>query len=491
MIYELTFQNGGVCYNSDMVFSSLTFLLIFLPATLAVYFVCRNIHYRNLVLLITSLVFYAWGEPIYLLVMILVTMFVYFGAILIQSLRSRTAKKVVLSFGLALALGSLFYFKYAAFFANQILPFLGVNVELAMQRLPIGISFYTFQAISYLVDAYRGKIRVQRNYARLLLYVACFPQLIAGPIVEYADIEYELTARQTTLDEFSNGMRRFALGLCKKVLVANILGEMLKDLPAAGSSVAAAWLTSLVFAMQIYFDFSAYSDMAIGLGHVLGFRYQENFNYPYISRSVSEFWRRWHISLGRFFREYVYFPLGGSRKGRTRTTFNLLLVWTLTGLWHGASWNFVLWGFYYGILIALEHGALRHTVQKTPRILATCLTLIAVLFGWALFYQTDLSLCLNQVLAMIGLSNASGSLRFVGWIDGETILALRTYTFFPLIAAVLCLPILPWLEQRMSHRLRLQRTAHLLSTIALTVGIILCIMNLVSDSYNPFLYFRF
>ena len=474
-----------------MVFSSLTFLLIFLPVTLAVYFVYRNIRYRNFVLLIASLLFYAWGEPVYLFVMILVTLFIYLGAIMIQTLNSKAAKKAVLSLTLVLALGSLFYFKYAAFFANQILPSIGVDARIAEQRLPIGISFYTFQAISYIVDAYRGKVRIQRNYAKLLLYVACFPQLIAGPIVEYADIEYELTARQTTLDDFSNGMRRFSLGLCKKVLIANILGEMLKELPDAGASVAAAWLTSGIFALQIYFDFSAYSDMAIGLGHVLGFRYQENFNYPYISRSVSEFWRRWHISLGRFFREYVYFPLGGSRKGCARTTLNLLVVWTLTGLWHGASWNFVLWGFYYGILIALEHGVLRRAVQKTPRILATCFTLIAVLFGWALFYQTDLNQCLSQVLAMIGLSNASGVLRFVAWMDGKTLLALRTYTFFPLIAVILSVPILPMLERMMSHRLRLQRTAHLLSTIALTIGILLCIMNLVSDSYNPFLYFRF
>jgi alginate O-acetyltransferase complex protein AlgI len=480
-----------LCYNIPMVFSSLTFLLIFLPATLAVYFACRSVRFRNVVLLIASLVFYAWGEPVYVFVMAFVTLAVYAGALAFGAVKSPALKKLFLILSLILSLGALFYFKYVAFFADQLLPVFGVSVTMPAPRLPIGISFFTFQAISYVVDAYRKRVRIQRNYALLLLYVACFPQLIAGPIVEYADIEYELTARQTTLDDFSGGMRRFALGLCKKVLIANILGEMLTALPAANASVSAAWLTSGIFALQIYFDFSAYSDMAIGLGRVLGFRYQENFNYPYISRSVSEFWRRWHISLGRFFREYVYFPLGGSRKGSNRTTFNLLLVWSLTGLWHGASWNFVLWGFYYGILIALEHGALKRAVKKTPRVLGIFFTLIAVLFGWALFYQTDLSLCLSQVLTMLGLSNAGGALGFAALIDDTTILALRTYTFLPLIAAVLSLPILPLLERAMSHRLRLQRTAHLLSTLLLSAGVVLSIMNLVADSYNPFLYFRF
>jgi alginate O-acetyltransferase complex protein AlgI len=266
---------------------------------------------------------------------------------------------------------------------------------------------------------------------------------------------------------------------------------MLALFPSANSSFSAAWLTSAVFALQIYFDFSAYSDMAIGLGRVLGFRYQENFNYPYIAQSVSEFWRRWHISLGRFFREYVYFPLGGSRKGRQRTSFNLLIVWTLTGLWHGASWNFVLWGLYYGILIALEHGILKHIVKKLPRALGIVLTLIAVLFGWTLFYQTDLTACGSQTMAMLGLVLKDGSLRLAPLIDGQTLYALRTYTVFPLIACLFALPILPAVERAMHHRLRLQRTVHLASSLALSAGVVLSIMNLIAESYNPFLYFRF
>ena len=393
---------------------------------LAVYFICRRIWWRNAVLLIGSLFFYAWGEPVFVLVMAGVAFIVYLGALASENVKNPAAKKALFILTLVVSLGGLVYFKYAAFFANQLLPVVGINAVMQSPRLPIGISFFTFQAVSYAVDAYRGNVRVQKNFALLLLYVSCFPQLIAGPIVQYADIEYELTERQTTLDDFSGGMRRFALGLCKKVLVANILGEMLSALPQADASFSAAWLTSIVFALQIYFDFSAYSDMAIGLGRVLGFRYLENFNYPYIARSVSEFWRRWHISLGHFFREYVYFPLGGSRKGNARTTLNLLFVWTLTGLWHGASWNFVLWGLYYGIWIALEHGLLKRAVKKTPRGVGIALTLIVVLFGWALFCQTDLNACADQMLAMLGLSRAGGALSFTAFTDHYTRYALRT-----------------------------------------------------------------
>ena len=474
-----------------MVFSSLTFLLLFLLAMLAAYFACRSIRLRNAVLLIGSLIFYAWGEPVFVLVMAFVTLVVYSGTLAFSSAKKTGTKRFLFALTLIVSLTALLYFKYAAFFVNQIFSLFGSSYVMQAPRLPIGISFFTFQAISYAVDAYRGKVRVQKNLARLLLYVSCFPQLIAGPIVQYADIEFELAERQTTLDDFSAGMRRFAIGLCKKVLVANMLGEMLSSMPDAGASVSAGWLTAIIFALQIYFDFSAYSDMAIGLGRVLGFRYQENFRYPYISSSVSEFWRRWHISLGQFFREYVYFPLGGSRKGARRTTLNLLIVWSLTGLWHGANWNFVLWGLYYGILIALEHGMLRYVVKRTPKPLGILLTLVAVLVGWVLFYQTDLTACARQLLAMLGIARQNGAIAFAGWMDAQTLQVLRTYTVFPLVAGVLSLPILPALERALRQRFRLQKTAQLLSVVLLTIGVVLSIMNLVSDSYNPFLYFRF
>lgn len=474
-----------------MVFSSLTFLLLFLPAILAAYFACRKIWWRNAVLLTGSLFFYAWGEPVYVLAMLFVALTVYGGTLLVTSAKRPGTRKLLFALTIAVSLSALLYFKYAAFFVNQILPIFGSTKVLTTPRLPIGISFFTFQALTYAVDAYRGEVRVQKNFALLLLYVACFPQLIAGPIVQYSDIEYELRERQTTLDDFTSGMRRFAIGLGKKVLIANILGEMLASLPSADASFTAAWLTSILFALQIYFDFSAYSDMAIGLGQVLGFRYQENFNYPYIARSVSEFWRRWHISLGRFFKEYVYIPLGGNRKGEARTTLNLLFVWALTGLWHGASWNFVLWGLYYGVFIALEHGVFRSAVKRIPRALGTALTLLVVLFGWALFYQTDLALCSRQMLAMLGLSNASGSLTFTALTDAASLQAVKTYTILPLVACVFCVPVLPKLKQAFDHRLRARRTAQLMETILLTLVVLLSILNLVADSYNPFLYFRF
>lgn len=474
-----------------MVFSSLTFLLLFLPAMLAVYFAFRSIRWRNAVLLIGSLLFYAWGEPVFVLVMVFVTFVVYAGTLAFSAAKTTLWKRILFFLTLIISLSGLLYFKYSAFFVNQVAALFGSASRMQTPRLPIGISFFTFQAITYAVDAYRGNVRVQKNYALLLLYVSCFPQLIAGPIVQYADIEFELSERQTTLDDFSGGMRRFAIGLCKKVLVANILGEMLSALPDAGASVAAGWMTTIVFALQIYFDFSAYSDMAIGLGRVLGFRYQENFRYPYIAHSVSEFWRRWHISLGQFFREYVYFPLGGSRKGKHRTTLNLLLVWSLTGLWHGASWNFVLWGLYYGILIALEHGVLKYVVKRRPRAVGIILTLLAVLFGWVLFYQTDLANCAKQMLVMLGIVYQNGAVSLAAGIDSTTLQALRTYTVFPLIACVLCVPILPALERFLRQRLRLLRAANFAAILLLTLGVVLSIMNLVSDSYNPFLYFRF
>ncbi len=474
-----------------MVFSSLTFLLLFLPLTLALYFVRRGMRWRNAVLLICSLVFYAWGEPVFVLAMLFVVLVVYAGALLYSRMEKPVPKKLMLFLTLLLALSGLLYFKYGAFFLNTVLPLFGSTSVASQARLPLGISFFTFQAITYAVDVYRGNAAAQKNPALLLLYISCFPQLIAGPIVQYSDIACELTERVTTLDDFSSGMRRFAVGLGKKVLLANVLGEMLSEMPSADASAAAAWMIAGLFALQIYFDFSAYSDMAIGLGRVLGFHYQENFRYPYLADSVSDFWRRWHISLGSFFREYVYIPLGGNRHGAARTVLNLLIVWFLTGLWHGASWNFVLWGLYYGCFIILERFAFQRSLRRVPRALRIAGTLIVVLFGWALFYQTDLSLCGRQMLAMLGLVQTGGALRFISALDTATVQVLRTYTGFPLIACALSLPILPRIKAALASNTRAWRTGQLFETLLLTAVIVLCVMNLVSDSYNPFLYFRF
>ncbi|MBQ3486892.1 MAG: MBOAT family protein, partial [Clostridia bacterium] len=320
-----------------MVFSGLTFLLLFLPSLLILYFMSRDLRWRNGVLVIFSLLFYAWGEPIMVLLLIGTTLFNYLIALLMVRTSAPGQKKLCLVLGVAGSLAGLLYFKYAGFFLSTLESLLSVHFSFAAPRLPIGISFYTFQILTYTVDVYRGKAGVQKSFWRLLLYVSCFPQLIAGPIVQYADVALALDERLTTGEDFFRGMRRFLLGLGKKVLLANTCGSfLLACLPAgaAPKSIGGAWLSALLYSLQLYFDFSAYSDMAIGLGRVLGFTYKENFLYPYVSVSPTEFWRRWHISLGSFFRDYVYIPLGGSRRGKGRRMLNLLVVWALTGLWH-------------------------------------------------------------------------------------------------------------------------------------------------------------
>ena len=346
-----------------MVFSSLTFLLLFIAAFILLYFLGDllfskskpNMRWKNYTLLIFSLLFYGWGEPVWILAMLFSTLVNYISARIITKTSTPWKRRAALAIGIIISLASLVYFKYAAFFANSFMDVFSISKELPTLVLPIGISFYTFQILTYTIDVYREDAPLQKNPLKLLLYVSCFPQLIAGPIVQYGDIANEISHRTTTADDFSYGMRRFVIGLGKKVLIANICGKALLGLPSADSmSFAGSWLFALLYALQIYFDFSAYSDMAIGLGRIIGFKYKENFNYPYIASSITEFWRRWHISLSGFFRKYVYIPLGGNRKGAKRTALNILIVWSLTGLWHGASWNFVLWGMYYGTLLLAE-----------------------------------------------------------------------------------------------------------------------------------------
>ena len=334
-----------------MTFSSLTFTTLFFPAVLILYFICIDLRWRNGVLLVASLIFYSWGEPIWVLAMIGSTAINYVAAMLIDRASSPGLRKTALVVGAAASLAVLFYFKYAAFLVNSVTSLFGVSFSIPVLELPIGISFYTFQVLTYTVDVYRDKSPVQRDPFKLMLYVSCFPQLIAGPIVQYSDVAVMLDERESTLEGFTEGMKRFAVGLSKKVLLANVCGLIIEELPSAagasGMSVLGAWYISVLYSLQLYFDFSGYSDMAIGMGRIFGFTYKENFNYPYISKSASEFWHRWHISLGSFFRDYVYIPLGGNRRGRARTALNLAIVWALTGLWHGASWNFVIWGAHY------------------------------------------------------------------------------------------------------------------------------------------------
>ena len=471
-----------------MTFSSLTFTTLFFPAVLILYFICTDLRWRNGVLLVASLIFYSWGEPIWVLAMIGSTAINYVAAMLIDRASSPGLRKTALVVGAAASLAVLFYFKYAAFLVNSVTSLFGVSFSIPVLELPIGISFYTFQVLTYTVDVYRGKSPVQRDPFKLMLYVSCFPQLIAGPIVQYSDVAVMLDERESTLEGFTEGMKRFAVGLSKKVLLANVCGLIIEELPSAagasGMSVLGAWYISVLYSLQLYFDFSGYSDMAIGMGRIFGFTYKENFNYPYISKSASEFWRRWHISLGSFFRDYVYIPLGGNRRGRARTALNLAIVWALTGLWHGASWNFVIWGLYYGVLIILEKLVLADFREKLPGAAQHIAALFLIVVGWTVFYYTDMG-CLGKHLgAMFGIGAA-------GLSDPVTMAVIRKHTVLPLIAAIASLPILPRLKAWLGKHEKLEGAADIVSLVCLTALMLLSMIFIVGQSYNPFIYFRF
>ncbi len=471
-----------------MTFSSLTFTTLFFPAVLILYFICTDLRWRNGVLLVASLIFYSWGEPIWVLAMIGSTAINYVAAMLIGRASSPGLRKTALVVGAAASLAVLFYFKYAAFLVNSVTSLFGVSFSIPVLELPIGISFYTFQVLTYTVDVYRGKSPVQRDPFKLMLYVSCFPQLIAGPIVQYSDVAVMLDERESTLEGFTEGMKRFAVGLSKKVLLANVCGLIIEELPSAagasGMSVLGAWYISVLYSLQLYFDFSGYSDMAIGMGRIFGFTYKENFNYPYISKSASEFWHRWHISLGSFFRDYVYIPLGGNRRGRARTALNLAIVWALTGLWHGASWNFVIWGLYYGVLIILEKLVLADFREKLPGAAQHIAALFLIVVGWTVFYCTDMG-CLGKHLgAMFGIGAA-------GLSDPVTMAVIRKYTVLPLIAAIASLPILPRLKAWLGKHEKLEGAADIVSLVCLTALMLLSMIFIVGQSYNPFIYFRF
>ena len=470
--------------DAVLVFSSLTFLFCFLPLLYLLLFLSPSPRWRNGVLIAASLLFYGWGEPVWILAMLFSTAVNYVCALLLDGTENRGLRKLYLVLGVIASVCFLFYFKYSAFLLRSVAALFHLPWTVEDRRLPIGISFYTFQILTYTVDVYRGKAPVLRNPLKLLLYISCFPQLIAGPIVQYGDVADQLDERHIRPDDFAAGMERFAVGLSKKVLLANICGAALEELPLAGTgaelSLAGAWLAAFLYTLQIYFDFSAYSDMAIGLGRTLGFHYKENFNFPYVSRSVTEFWRRWHISLGSFFRDYVYIPLGGNRRGKLRTAFNMLVVWSLTGLWHGASWNFVAWGAYYGVLLLLERFVLDRLLDKLPGFARWALTFVIVMLGWVIFYYTDFAAVLQHVGALFGRGT-------VGLTDPVTLAVLKKYTLFPLLAFLLSLPLLPALD-RVLTRYRLGRALRLVCVVLLFAG---SVLFLIGQSYNPFIYFRF
>ncbi|MBQ3079376.1 MAG: MBOAT family protein [Clostridia bacterium] len=495
-----------------MVFSSLTFLMFFLPLVMGLYFLRSNIRWRNGILLVSSLLFYGWSDPVWILAMLFSTFLNYVCALRIAKTKHSFIKRWYLFISMAGSLGLLFYFKYSAFTLNGLSALFGSDFRMDTPVLPIGISFYTFQVLSYTLDVYWEKTPVQKKPLRLLLYVSCFPQLIAGPIVRYDDIEQRLSKRYTSPDDFQAGMRRFVVGLSKKVLLANIAGAALNETVLAGSgtqlSFAGAWLSAFLYALQIYFDFSAYSDMAIGIGRVLGFEYKENFDYPYISRSAGEFWRRWHISLGTWFREYLMYPLMRSRifrkmsmkKSPNRskmyyrnkaTIICTMIVWMCTGLWHGASLNFVVWGLYYGLMMVLEKFVFDKILAKTPGVIKWFFTMIVALVSFVIFYYTDFSHVSQHLLAMVGLRAGEGGFGVVRLIDDKTVEVFKTYAVFMVIACACCLPVGKWIRDLLGKTTVTDRTANGIGTLILSGLLVMSILFLVGQSFNPFIYFRF
>ena len=463
-----------------MVFSSLIFLFIFLPATLAVYFLFRGRTIRNAVLLIASLFFYSWGEPEYAVLIILSIIINWILALLIARFGDR--RRLLLTLGVGINIAGLGLFKYAAFMITILNDAFNAALHVPEISLPIGISFYTFQAISYLVDVYRGQVKAQKNPLFFGAYLSMFAKLIAGPIVRYKQIETEIASRQEKLEEFVGGLRRFSIGLGKKVLIANTMGAIADRILSTGPFVGAipAWAGFIAYTFQIYFDFSAYSDMAIGLGQMFGFHFPENFNYPYVSRTVTEFWRRWHISLSTFFRDYVYIPMGGNRVGRGRWVFNLIVVWGITGLWHGASWNFVLWGLYWGALLVCEKLFLRGWREKAPNFLQHAFVILCFVFGWVIFRAGDFTLICGWFGAMFGAE---------GWGHPMTLNALNVLHKYPwfIVAAVGSTPAVGNLLKRAG------RTTAGCFFVDLWVGAILIwsILEIALGGFSPFLYFQF
>ncbi len=467
-----------------MVFSSPYFLFLYLPAVLFLYYI-TPLKRRNLALLILSLIFYGWGEPTYILIMFASTAIGYSHGILTERFRKqgrdRHARLAVAS-SLFWSLALLFFFKYWDFIAAA-LQGAGLNVMPILNlRLPIGISFYTFQTMSYTIDVYRGDAGVQRNLVNFGTFVALFPQLIAGPILKYKELGGQIDSRVHSCERFASGVQIFVVGLGKKVLLANSLGllwDACKAVPTAELTTAGAWLGILAFSLQLYFDFSGYSDMATGLGRMLGFEFPKNFDYPYISRSVTEFWRRWHISLGSWFRQYVYIPLGGNRAGPWRLCLNLLLVWSLTGIWHGANWNFLLWGLYFGVLLFLEKRWLKCRLDRCPAAVGRLYTLFLVLVSWALFAVEDFSRMGPFLAAMFGFAGG-------GLADGPFFYHLRSYLPTLFLACVAATPMAAGLWRRLPPK-----TAAALFPLLMLACLVLSTAYLVDATYNPFLYFRF
>lgn len=469
-----------------MLFSSITFLFLFLPIMLAVYYIAPP-QWKNLLLLAGSLIFYAWGEPVYIILMILSILLNYFCGMDIENKSENEAKaKRSLVFAITVNIVLLVFFKYFGFLVESTNTLFGISIPYRELALPIGISFYTFQEISYIVDVYRGKVKAQQSLVKYALYVSMFPQLVAGPIVCYGDIEKQLTERKISGRKLGQGAMLFIIGLSKKAVLANTLGKIFEEISSTSASnltVLMAWLGCITYAFQIYFDFSGYSDMAIGLGRMFGFEFKKNFDVPYISKSITEFWRRWHISLSSWFREYVYIPLGGNHVTISRNIVNLLIVWMLTGMWHGAAWNFIVWGIYYGVVLVLEKYVWGAIVDRWPSVLQHIYALVLVLVGWVFFFSPSLGAALRYLFAMVG-----GGAGFAG---KEVFFVILTHWLFYLLAVIGSTT----LGSRMLRAILNVSENHTVRTVITLVvffGMLaISVAYLIADTYNPFLYFRF
>lgn len=463
-----------------MLFTSISFLYYFLPIVIILYFIVPK-KFKNFILFLSSIFFYFCGEPIYTFLMIGENFIAYVGARYLEKHR----KKSILVSLLAIHIGALGLFKYSDFTINNINQIFGSKIPLLKLALPIGISFYTFQIISYVVDVYRGKVKAQKSFLKLATYVSLFPQLIAGPIVRYETIEKELDSRTSNFENFAYGVRRFVIGLGKKVLIANMLGELCDVFSTTNEkSILFYWIFAISYSLQIYFDFSAYSDMAIGLGRMFGFHFLENFNYPYISKSITEFWRRWHMSLSSWFRDYVYIPLGGNRKETIILVRNIFIVWALTGIWHGANWTFVIWGLMFGIMLIIEKLFLTKHLEKMPSILQRIYVLFTVMISFIIFNANSIGEAWNNIIGLFGANGES-------LINASTIYYLKSYLVVLVIAIIGSTPLLKNIIEKLKTKTNANKIINLLEPIAMASILIIVTAYLVDNSYNPFLYFRF
>ena len=465
-----------------MLFTSISFLYYFLPALIIIYFITPK-KYKNIILLIASLLFYFYGEPKYVFLMIAEIVIAYTGAILIDKYKSQSKNILIITLFIHVFL--LIIFKYTDFIIQTINDISNANIKLLNIALPIGISFYTFQIISYVSDVYNGKVKVQKNIINLATYISLFPQLVAGPIVRYQTVEKELNDRVHSFNNFAYGIRRFSIGLAKKVLIANALGELCtKAFVLNETTVIFYWIFGISYMLQLYFDFSAYSDMAIGLGRIFGFNFPENFNYPYISKSITEFWRRWHISLGTWFKDYVYIPLGGNRDGKYKQIRNILIVWLLTGIWHGANWTFLIWGLLFGIILIIEKIFLNKFMEKLPSFIKRIYVLFIVMILFIIFNAENMSVALTNIKGLFGMNGEI-------FVNDYTLHYLKSYLPLLIIAFLGATPFIKTLIDKLRKNKYVNNIINILEPILIVIILVVVTSYLIDNSYNPFLYFRF